>query len=116
VISSVVNGVAWKFGACNLMQRRESDGAADNPASDTVVIASLPAARRLRPLARCRGRSAGEEEGAYRQGKLHAFVTIDRTSKFASLNCTKANAAISREFLLRARSSPRPVLETRLSR
>ena len=36
--------------------------AADDPASDALVIAPLPAAPRHRPAARCRGRQAGEAE------------------------------------------------------
>src|SRR3954465_4511575 len=41
-------------------------------------------------------------EGGTEQGKLHMFVAIDRTSKFAFVELhEKATTAISREFLLR---------------
>ena len=85
--------------------------AADDPASDALVTASLPAAARHQPIARGRGRQAGEEEvqglpdrllpyrhcrgAAPSEGKLYLFVAIDRTSKFAFVELhEKATTAV----------------------
>ena len=73
--------------------------AADDPAPDALVAASLPAAPRHQPAARGRGRQARPRRSsrAYpigyfhidiaevrtEEGKLYLFVAIDRTSKFA---------------------------------
>ena len=72
--------------------------AANDPTSDTLVIASLPTAPWYQPPAgRRRGKPAKKKFKTYpigffhidiaevrtEEGKLHLFVAIDRTSKFA---------------------------------
>ena len=103
--------------------RREVEGTdhghrpADWTEGATLDGSLLPAASWHRPASGCRGRQAGKEEVQElpdwllphdvaevrtEQGKLHMFVAIDRTSKFAFVELhEKATTAVSRDFLLR---------------
>jgi transposase InsO family protein len=89
--------------------------AADNSEPDPLFIASLPAAPRHFPTARCRRRQASQEEfKCYpigyvhidiaevqtAEGKLYLFVAIDPTSKFAYVELHKrATKMIAAAFL-----------------
>ncbi len=78
--------------------------AAHVSASDAIILASLPAAPRDRPLAGCQRQQTGNEEGQGppdrllphrhcrsedRIGKLRMFVAIDRTRSSPSLTCMR---------------------------
>jgi len=90
--------------------------AADHPAPDAIVVASLPAKAWNRSACRHRRRQACEEEVqilSHRlfhidiaevqtaEGKLYLFVAIDRTSKFAFVQLVeKANRVTASAFLV----------------
>jgi IS30 family transposase len=89
--------------------------AGDDPASFAIIPASLPATTRNQPPARGRKRQAGQSkfktyptgyfhidiaEVRTEDGKLHLFVAIDRTSKFAVVELhEKATTRVAADFL-----------------
>lgn len=91
--------------------------AADNPAPDAILSAPLPQRHGIGRLPDVEGDKPAKRkfksypigyfhidiaEVRTEQGKLHMFVAIDRTSKFAFVELhEKATTAVSREFLLR---------------
>ena len=68
--------------------------AADDPASDALVIAPLPAAPWHLPAARCRGRQAGEEEVQELPDRLTSTSTSPRCGpNRASSTCSSPSTA-----------------------
>ncbi len=91
--------------------------AADHPASDAVIPASLPTAPRHQPIAG--GRSSKPSKKKFKaypigyfhidiaelqtaEGKLYLYVAIDRTSKFAFVQLVKKTGRTSASMFLGA--------------